>query len=107
MKRSKLKVPECIEVRNSSFFLERPPFYWTENEDRELSCDRCQQPLVIIFAARDNPDLTPENPRWWIPTAVTCACLEQRSITLIQVPRKPRRPSRDNRQLELTLSPHA
>jgi hypothetical protein len=104
MKRGKLKIPKCIEVRGSCFLLANPPLFWTENSYRELSCDRCQRPLVVLFATRDNPDMASENPRWWIPTEVTCACLAPRSIALHEVPRKLHRPRRDKRQLKLTLN---
>jgi hypothetical protein len=93
--------PEFPEVRGSRFFFIGAPLHWTETRHGELHCDKCEQPLVILFAARENSGLSETNPHWWLPTAATCACLLPRSIALHEVPRKPRGPKRDARQLEL------
>ena len=96
-----IKRPDWVEVRGVRVLIYDPPSYWSENQHSELFCDRCQQPLVVLFGARTNPDVSPEDPRWWVPTALVCSCLLPKTVELQELPRRPRRGKRDARQLEI------
>jgi hypothetical protein len=100
MKHPTLKCPEFLEVRGRMFALLNPPLYWSENRHHELSCNKCQQLLVVLFAAREEVGVTRADPRWWVPTALTCSCLLPRSIQLHEIYHKPRAKPQDKRQLE-------
>jgi hypothetical protein len=101
MKKQKIKRPEFLEVRGSRFLFYGVPLSWTETRDHGLCCDKCQQPLVILFAARELVWVNKDNPRWWVPTGATSACLLPRSVPLREMPRRPHGPKRDTWQLEL------
>jgi hypothetical protein len=104
MKRSKLKVPEELEVAGCRHLFVDPPLYWTENEHKELSCDRCNQPLTICFAWRAFTGITEEDPLWWKPTSAACSCPGVR-VKVREAPRHYRPRKKDKRQLELNLTP--
>jgi hypothetical protein len=101
MRRRTCKIPELLEVRCSRFMFSHPPAYWTETDQHELRCDKCGQFLIVLFAARNDPLIDPEDSRWWVPTAVTCSCLLPGSIALHESPKTARWPKREGRQLEL------
>lgn len=107
MKRhNRIKRPEVIEVRGIQYAVIHPLMHWRESRQRELSCDRCGQPLTVLFAAREEPDNTRENPRWWIPSGLTCACLLPKVATLAEMPRNRagRRKINDNSNSTLTIN---
>jgi hypothetical protein len=101
MKRNTIKKPEIIEVRRCRYISSTAPPYWSENKHRELYCDKCSHPLVVLFGARQAPDTTKENPRWWVPTAVTCSCLLPKAVALHEVPIMRRKCKESARQLKL------
>jgi hypothetical protein len=101
MKRRKLKTPEFIEVRGVRFSFVGAPPHWTENGHGELRCEKCRHPLVVLFAARELPGVKKDDPHWWRPTAVTCCCMTDHTVTLREVPHKPRPAKQDARQLDL------
>jgi hypothetical protein len=45
-----IKRPDCLEVRNTQYVIMGSLAHWRESKLRELSCDRCGQPLVVVFA---------------------------------------------------------
>jgi hypothetical protein len=94
--------PDVLVVRGVEYFIRSAPLYWRDtHRNHELVCDRCGQPLVVLFGARERPGLTPQNAAWWRPTAITCACLLPATEELIELPRRPHRPKGDTRQLNL------
>jgi hypothetical protein len=104
-RKTAIKVPKYIEVRGCRFVLCRAPIHWGENRLGELRCDRCNHPLAVLFEARNRPDVTPENPRWWIPSGVTCACFASSGyVALRAMPRSTRRRKQDKRQLEFPIN---
>jgi hypothetical protein len=101
MKRHTVKRPEVLEVRGVRFMFVNPPPHWSENYHKELMCDKCGQHLLVLFAARNSSDVAKTDPRWWVPTAVTCTYQLPRPVALIELPKKTRKPKRDRRQLEM------
>jgi hypothetical protein len=99
-KHNRVKRPEFLEVRGIQYAVIGALMHWRENRLHELSCDQCGQPLTVLFGAREESDITRKDPRWWVPTGLTCACLLPKAATLVELPRRPHRPRQDKRQLE-------
>ena len=103
MKQRTIKRPEVILVRGVRFILSNPPAYWSENQHHELFCDKCGRSLAVFFAAREDSKTTSSDPRWWIPTSISCSCLLPETLPLHELPIEHRRHKRDVRQLEFPL----
>src|SRR5262245_22398850 len=103
MKRSRLRVPDEIEMRGCPYELYASPLHWTVDEHKGLSCDRCNRPLTFRFAYRETAGARRDDPRWWVPTGVKCRCGVE--IAVRAMPRFYRKRRTDSRQPELNFAP--
>jgi len=99
----KPRVPWVLEVQGRRYAFCNQPWVWTETVHRELVCDVCRRPLVILYAGRNISGVDRYNPRWWIPTGARCGCPREAAVR--EVPRYRRQRRKDSRQLEINFTP--
>src|SRR5271166_6478719 len=97
----KPRVTWVLEVQGRRYAFRESPWFWTETVHRELVCDRCCRPLVILYAGRNIPGVDRYDPRWWRPTSARCTCVK---VAVCEMPRYLRRRKKDRRQPEINFN---
>jgi hypothetical protein len=93
-----------IRIRDSKYLFIRPPLDWWESKE-ENYCARCKELIQFDFRFRSLPDMTPQDPRYWVPTSARCGCADSQNVQLRQVHLRRRSHKSDPRQAAFNFLP--